>query len=146
MVREKNVKLMSRIAIYEKRKGKTEIPMNGFYKSDYARIHALKAAVSATVAFVLVAAMVVIYKLDYILANVFKLDYKKIGIYVAAGYVAWVLLYWIIAWFIYSKKYEDARPNIIIYNHNLKKLREESERDVIKSKGGVVLDDDFINL
>ena len=35
MVREQNVKLMSKIAIYERNKGKIEIPMSSFYKGDY---------------------------------------------------------------------------------------------------------------
>ena len=34
MVREEDVKLMSRIAIYEKREGRTEIPVNNYYKGD----------------------------------------------------------------------------------------------------------------
>ena len=83
MVREEDVKLMSKMAIYEKHDGKKEIPMNSFYKRDYVRLNRLKAIVSATIAFALIAAIVVIYKADYILANIFKIDYKKTGIALA---------------------------------------------------------------
>lgn len=145
MVREENVKLMSRIAIYEKNKGKTEIPMNGFYKGDYVRLNSLKTVISATIAFVLIFALGVIYKLDYILANVLKLDYKKIAAAVILIYVFWIFVYWLIARIFYTKKYENARPNIIIYNHNLKKLQEEAGKEVVKTKGGVGIGDDFID-
>ena len=145
MVREENVKLMSKIAIYEKREGKTEIPMNAFYKGDYVRLNSLKAVVSATVVFVLAAVLVVVYKLEYILANILKMDYKKLAILILAVYVIWIFLYWLIARIIYAKRYEASRSNIIIYNHNLKKLQEETRKEVVKAKGGVVIGDDFID-
>lgn len=145
MVREENVKLMSRIAIYEKRNGKTEIPMHCYYKADYVRLNALKAVVYATIAFVLLAAIVVVYRLDDILKNILKYDYKKLVIGVLLLYGVWVFLYWLIARIVYSRKYENSRSNIIIYNHNLKKLQEEAQKDVVKAKGGVVIDDGFID-
>ena len=145
MVREENVKLMSKIAIYEKRKGKTEIPMNAYYKGDYVRLNSLKAVVSATVVFVLVAALVIVHKLEYILANVLKMDYKKLVILILAVYGIWIFLYWLIARIIYANRYVASRSNIIIYNHNLKKLQEENRKEVVKTKGGVVIGDDFID-
>ena len=145
MVREQNVKLMSKIAIYEKNKGRTEIPMSSFYKGDYVRINALKSIVHATIAFILIAAIVVVYKLDYILANILKVDYKSLAFFISVIYACWIFIYWLIARIIYSKRYEDARPNIIIYNHDLKKLYEMSDKEVVKSKGGVVISDDFID-
>lgn len=145
MVREENVKLMSRIAIYEKRKGKTEIPISTFYKGDYVRLEALKSIVSATITFLLAFAMIVVYKLDYILANVLKMDYKALAVQIAIVYGAWTFLYWLIARILYAKRYEDTRSNILIYNHNLKKLQEESNKETVKPKGGVVIGDDFID-
>ncbi|MBR1865906.1 MAG: hypothetical protein IJ801_05305 [Lachnospiraceae bacterium] len=143
MVREEDVKLMSRIAIYEKRQGRSEIPVNSFYKGDYVRLNALKNVVSATITFVLTATITIAYKLDYILANVLKLDYKRLGMILLAVYAVWVCVYWLIARVLYAKRYEDARPNILIYNHRLKKLQEARQKETVKAKGGVVLSDDF---
>ncbi len=145
MVREENVKLMSRIAIYEKQKGRTEIPMHCFYKADYVRLHALKSIVYATITFVFIAALVILYRLDDILSNILKYDYKKLVIGIMVAYAIWVFVYWLIARILYAKRYEESRSNIIIYNHNLKKLQEEAEKDVVRTKGGVVIDDDFVD-
>ncbi|MCM1497452.1 MAG: hypothetical protein NC124_03200 [Clostridium sp.] len=145
MVQEEKVKLMSRIAIYEKHEGKTEIPMNTFYKADYVRLNALKAIVSATVVYVLVAALVAVYQIEYILANILKVDYKKLLAVLLLGYGVWIFLYWLIARILYAKRYEDARSNIIIYNHRLKKLQEKTGKEVVKTKRGVVVGDDFID-
>lgn len=144
MVREENVKLMSKIAMYERRAGKQEIPMSGYYKRDYVRLNVLKTVVAATFAFAAVAALIVVYKLDYLLANIFKLDYKSLGIGILVIYIVWVAIYWIVARVLYAWRYEQARPNIIIYNHHLKKLQEESRKEVVKAKEGVVISDDFI--
>lgn len=145
MVREENVKLMSKLAIYEKHEGKQDIALSGYYKSDYVRMNILKAMVSATIAFLIVAMVIVLYKLDYLLANVFKLDYEKLGIGIMLIYIVWLLIYWIAARVLYAWRYEKARPNIIEYNHNLKKLQEASDREVFKAMKGVVINDDFID-
>ncbi len=145
MVREENVKLMSKIAIYEKRSGRTEIPMSGYYKSDYVRLNVLKTVVSATVSFFVVVAVLVFYKLDYLLANIFKIEYKSFGIGLLLIYVVWIFLNWLVARILYAFRYEKARPHIIEYNHNLKKLEEESYREIMRAKGGVVINDDFID-
>lgn len=145
MVQEEKVKLMSRIAIYERHAGKTEIPMNTFYKGDYVRLNALKSIVSATIVYVLVAALVVVYRIEYILANILKVDYKRLLAILLLGYAVWILLYWLIARILYAKRYEDARSNIIIYNHRLKKLQEQTGKEVVKTKRGVVVGDDFID-
>lgn len=144
MVREESVKLMTKIAIYEKHRGKTEIPMHEYYKGDYVRINTLKAVVSATITFVIVFAMLVLYKLDYILANILKMDYKRLAVTIGLVYVLWIFIYWLFARIVYAKRYEASRSNIIIYNHHLKKLQEESGRKIVKTKGGVI-GDDFIN-
>lgn len=146
MVREENVKLMSRMAIYEKREGRSEIQINNYYKGDYIRINTLKTIVSATAAYVLLFILVVVYKMDYLLANIFKMDYRKMVVIILAIYVIWTFMYWLFARILYAKRYEGSRSNIIIYNHNLKKLQEAVQREAVKTKGGVGIGDDFIDL
>lgn len=146
MVIEKNVRLMTKIAIYEKNKGRTEIPMTEYYKGDYVRMKTLKSIVAGSVAFALIVALVVLYKAEYLLANIMKMDYEALGIRILVIYGVWVLFYWIVARIIYARRYDKARPNIIIYNHDLKKLQEEMQKQTVKSaktKGGVVIHDDF---
>lgn len=146
MVREEDVKLMSKIAIYEKHEGKTELPIHNFYKKDYVRLNTLKTIVAATVTFALILVIVAVYQLDFILANILKMDYKKLGMVLLILYAGWLLLYWLIARLVYAKRYADTRPNIAIYNYRLKKLQEEKQKEAVKTKGGVVLNDDLIDL
>lgn len=145
MVREKNVKLMTKIAIYEKNKGKSEIPMNAYYKGDFVRLNVLKSVVSATIAYALILVLVIVYNMEFLLSNVLKMDYKVLAVKVLVCYVVWILVYWLAARVLYARRYEQSRSRIIIYNHDLKKLQEEAKKEVPKTKKGVVIGDDFID-
>lgn len=148
MVREKNVKLMTKMAIYEKNAGKNEIPMTGYFKGDYVRMNTLKSIVGGTVAFAMALELVLLYKAEYILANVMKMDYKQLGMKALIIYLIWIVLYWFVARIVYARRYEKARKNIIQYNQNLKSLQEETKKMEVKTgipKGGVVINDDFMD-
>lgn len=144
MVREENVKLMSKIAIYEKQKGKTEISMNKFYKEDYIRLNTLKTVMCATLVYVLIVAILVAYNIDFVLANILKMDYKQLAIILLGIYGIWIMLYWLLARIFYGKKFEASESNIVIYKHELKKLQEAAKKETIKTTGGVGIGDDFI--
>ena len=80
-----------------------------------------------------------------LLMNVFKIDYKSFGMGIALIYAAWVFVTWLAARVVYAIRYEKARKHIIEYNHNLKKLQEESQKEMYKAMKGVVINDDFID-
>ncbi len=145
MVREKNVKLMTKIAIYEKNQGKSEIPMNEYYKGDYVRLNVLKSVVFGTIAYGLIVALVVVYQMEFLLSNILKMDYKALAIKILVLYLLWTFVYWLVARIVYARRYERSRSRIIIYNHDLKKLQEEVKKEVPKAKKGVVIGDDFID-
>lgn len=145
MVNEEKVKLMAKIAIYEKNQGKQEIPMNEYYKGDYVRIFTLKSVVFSTIAFFVLLAIIAAYKVDYIMSNVIVLDYRRIVISIIVAYAIWTAFYWLFARIFYAVRYEKSKSNIIIYNHHLKKIQEESTKKTMKAKGGVGFSDEFIN-
>lgn len=148
MVREKNVKLMTKMAIYEKNAGRQEISMTGYFKGDYVRMKTLKSVVGGSIAFVMIVMLGILYKAEYLLENIMKLDYKQVGMKILVVYIVWVLIYWLIARLLYARQYENARHNIIEYNQNLKRLQEEIEKVKVKTgipKGGIVINDDFMD-
>lgn len=148
MVHEKNVKLMTKIAIYEKNKGKQEIPMTEYYKGDYVRLNTLKSIVGGTIAFGIILIMVGAYYIEYLMANIMKMDYKQLGINILTLYIGVIVIYWLIARIVYARRYDKARPNIVEYNHDLKKLQDSMNKHGAKKtipKGGVVIHDDFID-
>ena len=54
MLNEKKIKIMTKLALYEKNKGKQDIGMMKYYKDDYVSIKTLKTNISITFFLVLV--------------------------------------------------------------------------------------------
>ena len=151
MLNEEKVKVMTRLAIYEKRKGKEEVPVSQYYKSDYVKYNVLKTAVSVTIAYWMVVALVVAVRVEELLGQLNSLAYKEIAWRLMAGYLACLMVYLLIARFLYAYRYEKIRPHIIIYNHYLKKLKELHEKRTndmprnYREKGVINGNDEFVD-
>ena len=79
---------MTQLAIYEKKEGREDMKLARYYKGDYTRFQAWKTGVAVTIAYLLLVAVAVIYKLasrqDMIGASMFLCGKDvKTGEYVA---------------------------------------------------------------
>lgn len=122
MLNNRKVRLMTKLAIYEKKEGKEDIKLAKYYKSDYARLNVLKTAVAVTIAFIFICALVVIYRAEYIIANAFELDYAQIGKEVLGVYLVLMAVYLILTMLGYSLKYAASRKKLARYFRMLRKL------------------------
>lgn len=151
MVNEEKVKLMTKLAIYESTKGKKQLNISKYYKRDYVRYNMFKTAVAATVAFILLLAIYVMLHMEELLLALNDMDIlqeaEKLGIF----YLVYLVVYMLIARLVYAKKYENIKPNVIQYNHNLKKLKEmyeKEEKELREKRVGrsvTLTDDDLID-
>ena len=64
MLNEDKVKLMTRMAIYEKRKGKKVMKLTKYFQSDYVSFYMIKTAAAVTMAYLIVAACYVLYYIE----------------------------------------------------------------------------------
>ena len=132
MLNEKKIKLMTKLAIFEDSDGKQDIKLSKYYKTDFMRLNLLKTIISVTLGYILILAMVVIYKAEYLISKAVQLDYKGIGIKVLGIYVMILTCYVFASIFAYSIKYNSSRKKLSKYVHNLKLLRKfynEEESD-----------------
>lgn len=129
MINEEKVKLMTKLEIYESTKGKSELPLSHYYKSDYVRFQVFKTVVTSTIAFMLLAVFVVLANLETLMVKINSIDLVKTAYVVGAIYIIFVLLYMLLARILYAKRYEEVKPDIIVYNHNLKQLKEFYEEE-----------------
>ena len=116
MVNEEKVRLMTRLAMYEQSTGKEDLEKGRYFKSDYVKYNCLKTLVSTTILFVIVVAA-------YIYYNMGKLITELVCV-----------VFMVLAWFLYSYRYTKAKPHIIKYNQDLKKLIAFYEKED-KTKG-----------
>lgn len=122
MVDEKKVKLMTKLAIYEQKEQHRAVPMSKFYKSDYVRYNVLKTWVAATVVYWSVFAVYIYMNFENVLIKINEIDYFKVIYNLLGGYVAFCLIYYLFASFVYNYRYSKCRRGLAKYNGNLKKL------------------------
>lgn len=133
MVNEDKVKLMTKLATYEKKEGKESLPVMQYYREDYIVYHVVKTAIAATIAYVLLVVAVCVARSQYLLENVHKMTIEQIGGRVFIGYIVMLAVYITTGLIFYIRKYENARESVKRYLHWLKQLnsfyKEQEEED-----------------
>lgn len=122
MLNSKKIRLMTKLAVYETKEGKEDIHLSKYYKTDYVRFQVLKSVISATVGYLLILLLVVMYKMEYLIKNAVVLNYKMIGNYVLGIYIMIVTVYGLGSVLVYSRKYDASRKKLARYFKLLKRL------------------------
>jgi len=122
MLNERKIRLMTKLAIYEKKEGREDLKLAKYYKGDYARLQAWKTGVAVTVAYLLLLVVAAVYKLEYFFANAFEINYEALGKRVLGIYVIVLAAYVIFAILGYSLKYAASRKKLARYFRMLRKL------------------------
>ena len=129
MLNSRKVRLMSRLSMYEKKEGKKDIRLSKYYKTDFVRLNIIKTIISVTFAYILILALVGIYKSEYLIANAVTLDYKMIGMRVLGIYIVLMIVYIIGTLIGYSAVYNKSRSKIARYYRMLGRLRQMYRED-----------------
>lgn len=129
MLNEEKVRYMTELAIFEKNEGKKIFPINRYFKKDYVGGQMFRSFFGYTFCYLLFLLMWVLYKLDELL-NEMSIDEildaaKKWGVIYAAGLV----LYLIVTWIVYSKRYDYAARSQTMYTSKLKHLMRRYEKE-----------------
>jgi uncharacterized membrane protein YciS (DUF1049 family) len=89
----------------------------------------LKTIVSSTVLFLVVAVAYVYYNIGSIMESLTEIDYLTVAGRIVALYAIVCVFFVIFAWLLYTYRYVKAKPKLIKYNQNLKKLIEFYDRE-----------------
>ena len=134
MVNKRKVRLMARTAMYEKHEGKKELKNVMYYRNDYIGMHMLFAGIGITGGYLLTLVLICMYKFEYIMNNLTKIDYRKLGSTLIVTYVLMLIAAQVIAYFIFSMRYNEYEDGRRMYINRLKKIdklsREEKKERV----------------
>ena len=136
MLNEEKVKVMNKLAMYEKGEGRKYLPVSKYYRSDYIGLALIKNFFLVTIGYVLLMAGTAAYFGDYLMENIHKMDLITLGIYVLLGYVAALLVYSLLTYIQYSVKYHRAKKSVKRYYEELTRLEKIYGREEKKSAGG----------
>lgn len=129
MLNNNKIKIMSKLAIYEKGKGKEDIRASYYYKADYIRLNLLKTIVSTTCGFLLIVILALLYNAETFINEAMNINYQKMGGQILLVYIGLVAIYILCSFFIATNKYQKSRKNLSKYNKSLNELKEIYSRE-----------------
>lgn len=122
MLNENKVKMMTKMAIYEKNEGRKMIKTAKYFKSDYIAFGVLRTWITTTIAFIIMLVMGVLYNIDKIITDINNLDYSAIVTGIIICYIVMLILFSVIALIVYSRQYDNSRKGLKRYFSRLNKL------------------------
>lgn len=122
MLNENKVKMMTKMAIYEKNEGKKMIRTARYFKSDFIAFGVLKTLIATTIAYLIVIMMYVLCNAEGLINEINTLDFiglaKKMGTY----YGILIGVFTLISIIVYNVQYDNTRKGLKKYFSRLNKL------------------------
>lgn len=123
MVNEKKVRLMTQLALDEKRFYKDELDESGYFRSDYIRSNTLKVLLGYSISYLLIMGLVALYYVDYLFTNVVQMDMQSMVWLAGCIYVGLLLIITLFCVLFYMTKYTNNRKRLRKYMMEIDKLQ-----------------------
>lgn len=123
MVNEKKVRLMTQLALDEKRFYKDELDESGYFRSDYIRSNTLKVLLGYSISCLLIMGLVAMYYVDYLFTNVVQMDMQSMVWLAGCIYVGLLLIITLFCVLFYMTKYTNNRKRLRKYMMEIDKLQ-----------------------
>ena len=118
MLNENKIKMMAKMAIYEKNQGRQMLKNARYYKGDYIALSVLKSTIATTFAYIIVFLMYILCDVE----NINSLDYAAMGKKMALYYVIMLVVFAVISGAVSAYKYDHSRSGMKKYFSRLNKL------------------------
>ncbi len=122
MLNENKVKMMTKMAIYEKNEGKKMVRTARYFKGDYIAFGVLKTLITTSVAYIIMVILFALLNLENIVKDINTLDYAVIGKRMILFYVLLIIVFSAISIVVYSREYDQSRKGLKRYFSRLNKL------------------------
>lgn len=141
MLNIRKTRLMTKLALYETGEGKKDIKLSKYYKSDYVRLQILKSILAVTFGYLLILALIVMYKSEYLIKYAVSLDYKAILTTTVVVYIVLLTVYVVGTLIGYSIKYDLSRGQLAKYFRIMKVIqkiyKEEDSGNAAENKEAI---------
>ncbi|MDO4647481.1 MAG: hypothetical protein Q4B26_02435 [Eubacteriales bacterium] len=135
MLNAEKIKVMNKLALYEKTQGKKHLPISKYYRSDYIGIALIKNFFLVTIGYLLVLAGLAAYYGDYLMENIHRMDIVYLGEFLVGGYLIALVAYSVLTYIQYSVKYHLAKKSVKNYYQELSKLEKMYTRENRRTQG-----------
>ena len=132
MLDVKRIRLMARMAQYEKNDIRNDMKISTYYKKDYVSLNTLITVLWMTVGYGILAALFAVCYMDEILENLTISKITFLGGAAVAGYVAMLIVYVIGAGIFYRGRHNRAKQRVKNYYRDLSRLGKMEEKETTK--------------
>ncbi len=122
MINEERTKLMTRLALYESKKGKKELQITRYFPGDYVAIHLLWSFMCGTIAFIIVCGLWALYNIEKLMLELFSMDIMNFAIDILVIYIIFIGIYLAICYSYISYRYNKYKKRVNKYLLKLKEL------------------------
>ena len=139
MLSEEKIKIMTNLAMFEKKEGNRIFPVNRYFKSDYISSKLLRSFFSYTLSFLLGIVLWVLCDIEKWLNVMWIESLIELGMKVGVIYLAGLVVYLIISLCIYARRYDYASRGMKVDMAKLKRMDKRYEgnsRHGTRTKGG----------
>ena len=122
MLNENKIKMMTKMAIYEKNEGRRMVKNARYFKGDYVVFGILKTLITTTIAYLLMVVLYAVCNIEKLVADINTLDYGTMGRRMVIYYVILVVMFSVLSGIVYAYQYDRSRKGLKRYFSRLNKL------------------------
>ncbi|MFI3177843.1 MAG: hypothetical protein R3Y67_10220 [Eubacteriales bacterium] len=122
MLNEEKIKLMTKMSSYEQQKGKKNLAIGNYFKSDYMTWQMVKTFVSATIAFALCLGLYALYDFEVLIQDIYKMDLIAYAKDLLLRYAIFTGVYMLISYIFHMIQYQKVRYSLKSYYACLNEL------------------------
>lgn len=128
MIDEERVRLMTKLAFFEKREESNSLKIAKYYRTDYIGLALLKNFFAATIAYGFVFAAVFAIEMDDIMDTLNSLNFQPLIVNTVIGYIVFLLLYSLLTYILATLRYRAAKKKTERYEEELKILEKSYDK------------------
>lgn len=128
MLDKRKIRLMTKVAIYEKEYGEEDLKTASYYKKDYTSLNTWVTLIWITVGYVLLVGIVFLCYGETLMDGLTIMKLLFMGAVVLALYLAVMIIYGIGAGNFYSKKHIRAKQRVKKYLRDISRLEKMNKK------------------
>lgn len=121
MVNNSRIRLMTKLAIYEKNNPK-DIELCKYYKTDYVKLNIIKTIIYVTVGYAICLMLAGFYNVETLISEAVSMDYKSLGLKILGVYIVLQIVSVMINLIVTNESFTRSRKRLNKYYKKLKQL------------------------
>ncbi len=122
MLDKNRIRLMTKMAQYEKNLAPEDLKISSYYKKDYASLNTLITVIWVTIGYVMAAGLVVLCNVDALLKDLTMTKLFLIIAVAVGAYIVLLVVYCVCASSFYKSRHNKAKQRVKMYYRDLSRL------------------------